>query len=132
MRAALIMLGGLVGCAAILMVGLALDGLPGAGLVLLAIIVGAVTTGWGIAHATGIRPGPRLGRPRTPAGEPIRVRGTRSGRIVARSVRNPQRCSQCRSKRELRGHVWVCAKCDVGAAHRRSTSASTEERPEIG
>lgn len=131
MRAAIITLGGLMGSVAILAAGFALDGLPGAALIMLAIIAATLTTGWGIAFATGIKPGPRLARRRTPDGERIRVRGTRSGRTVARSVRNPQRCNQCRSKRELRGHVWVCPKCDIGVTHRHSRSPSPEERPEI-
>ena len=131
MRAAIITLGGLVASAASLALGFALDGLPGAALLLLGIIGLTMTTGWAVAHATGIRPGPRLRRPRAPDGLRVRVRGTRSGRTVARSVRNPQRCSQCRSKRELRGHVWVCPKCDVGLGVPRTTSSSPEERPEI-
>jgi ribosomal protein L37AE/L43A len=131
MRAAIITLGGLVGSSACLLSGLALDGLPGAILVLVAIIGATLTIGWAVAHVTGIRPGPRLGRPRAPGGMRVRVRGTRSGRTVARSVRNPQRCSQCRSKRELRGHVWVCPKCDFGVGRQRTSSSSPEQRPEI-
>lgn len=131
MRAALFTLGGLVASGAALFLGLALDGLPGASLIMLAVIGAALTVGWGIASATGIEPGPRIRRPRAAGGAPVLVRGTRSGRTVARSVRNPQRCGQCRAKRELRGHVWVCSKCDIGVTHRHSTSTSPEERPEI-
>lgn len=132
MRVALTALGGLGMAVAALVAGLAVRGVPGIALVVLSVVVATFTTGTVIAMVTHVTPGPRFHYRSSQSGRRIRLRGTRSGRIVARGPRNPQRCGQCRSKRELRGHVWVCPRCDLGVSNRTARRDANHDRPEVG
>jgi hypothetical protein len=105
MRALLIAVGGLGIAAGLLALGLTLDGLPGAGLVMLALIVATMAIGMSLANAKTLKP----------------HRVARFGRIRARHTRpvprtTTHRCSECGASRELRGNVWVCTKCDLGSS----------------
>jgi len=107
MRAPIIALGGLTVAAGLLILGLILDGLPGAALVIAAPVVGAVGLGFALSQITG-------------AYRPV-MRGlkrTSSGRTTHRRRHSPHRCGHCGGARELRGHVWVCSTCDLGVANR--------------
>ena len=110
MRALLIAIGGLGISAGLIVLGLTLDGLPGAVLVMLGFMVAVLAVGVSIANSRTLK------QSRKP-----RLKRTNEGRTTIRGRRNVHRCRQCGDTRELRGHLWVCARCDLGPAVSETT-----------
>lgn len=104
MRAFMTAIAGLATASLYIILGVMLGGLPGAAVLVLGVVAAAVSTGAGIAAAT------RPLRDRRP-----RLKRTRAGRTTHRG--HDYACSHCGADRELRGHVWVCADCDLRGMH---------------
>ncbi len=116
MRSLLIGLGGTAAAVGVLALGLILDGLPGAALVVLSPAIVALAVGAAVARAT----------PRSPKS----MRGlkrTREGRTTHRRKHSAHRCTECGERRELRGHIWVCVTCDLAASELTFTFESPGE-----
>jgi len=109
MRAVLIALGGLAASFGAFGISRMLDGLPGAVFFMLSFFIAPIAIA--VAATTAVRHDPD--RPRAPARSLTRP-SLRRGR--GRPLGKASQCKECGGSRELRGQIWVCTRCDLGAA----------------
>lgn len=101
MRAALTIFGGLSLAAVAWFLSRQLDGLPGAVLFMLAILIVPVALGIGLASLFD------------PDLKPTNAAARRARFVFRRSrAADPSRCGRCGSKRQLQQQIWICAACD--------------------
>ena len=104
MRAFMTALVGVATASIYLVLGVMLDGLLGAAIVIVSLAGIALALGIAIAVATTPL---HLRQPR--------LRRTKTGRTTHRG--HAYACSHCGAHRELRGHIWVCVDCDLKGEH---------------